>query len=322
MDVSDLFHAPPRIDEDGLLHLAKTTEARPNQDQTTDAFSEKWDQYAKEDANEQNKLVTFQRRWFCTLYGFESEAALKAHLANVSTILDAGAGLGYKAAWLAGLAPHARVIAMDTSDAIRIARDTYGAEHPNIAFVRGDIATTGLTPGCIDLTLCDQVIMHTEDPRETLKELARVTAPAGEVLCYWYARKALPRELVDDYFRANVARYSTEELWELADGLTELGRRLSDLDTRFTAPDIPLLGIKGGEYDIQRFIYWHFLKCFWSPELGEATSRMTNFDWYSPSNAKRFSSEEVSADLTAAGLESVYFHEEEACYSGRFRPVA
>lgn len=46
-------------------------------------------------------------------------------------------------------------------------------------------------------------------------------------------------------------------------------------------------------------IYWNFIKCFWNEELGYDTSVATNFDWYSPSNAKRYS-------------------EEEACYSGRF----
>jgi len=27
----------------------------------------------------------------------------------------------------------------------------------------------------------------------------------------------------------------------------------------------PELGIKGGKYDLQRFIYWNFLKCFGTP---------------------------------------------------------
>ena len=38
---------------------------------------------------------------------------------------------------------------------------------------------------------------------------------------------------------------------------------------------------------IQRFIYWNFLKCFWNEQLGKETSLVTNFDWYSPSNARR-----------------------------------
>ena len=104
----------------------------------------------------------------------------------------------------------------------------------------------------------------------------------------------------------------------MSEQLTELGRRLSDLRVSFEAPDIPSLGIKGGQVDVQRFIYWNFLKCFWNPELGRETSVVTNFDWYSPSNAQRFSEAEVRAIVAASGMTERSFHAEEACYSGRF----
>src|SRR5690606_28797986 len=106
--------------------------------------------------------------------------------------------------------------------------------------------------------------------------------------------------------------------WEMSEQLTELGKRLSALQVRIDVPDIPLLGIKGGEMDIQRFIYWNFLKCFWNEELGRDTSLVTNFDWYSPSNARRFSEEEVRSIVAANGMEIVHFHSEEAAHSGRF----
>ena len=83
--------------------------------------------------------------------------------------------------------------------------------------------------------------------------------------------------------------------------------------------DIPLMGIKGGQYDLQRFIYWNFLKCYWNEDMGVETSDMINFDWYSPSNAKRYSEAEYKALIAENNLEIEYFHSEEACYSGRFR---
>ncbi len=81
----------------------------------------------------------------------------------------------------------------------------------------------------------------------------------------------------------------------MSEQLTELGRRLSALKVDIDVPEIPELGIKGGRYDIQRFIYWNFLKCFWNADLGTETSVLTNFDWYSPSNARRFSESEIRA---------------------------
>jgi hypothetical protein len=160
--------------------------------------------------------------------------------------------------------------------------------------------------------------MHTEVPENTFKHLSSITKFNGEFACYVYSKKALPRELIDDYFRKATHEISSEDMWKFSEQLTELGKRLSALNLKFESPDIPLLGIKGGEYDIQRFIYWNFLKCFWKEEWGFNLSKSTNYDWYAPSNAKRFSKDEFIELATKNGLDIFFLHQEEACYSGRF----
>lgn len=104
----------------------------------------------------------------------------------------------------------------------------------------------------------------------------------------------------------------------MSEQLSELGKRLQALKVEFESPAIPLLGIKGGKYDIQRFIYWNFLKCFYNEELGWDTSVVTNFDWYSPSNAKRYTQEEFQQMGVENNLELLHFHAEEACFGARF----
>jgi SAM-dependent methyltransferase len=300
----------------GNFAMRAEISAHATQQQTNEVFSDKWGKYDK--SEEKERLYEFQRAWYLKLYGFESQDALRHYLARCKVIFDAGCGLGYKAAWFAQLAPHALVVGMDFSDAARQAAHNYSAL-PNLVFIQGDIAATGFCDGGVDYASCDQVIMHTESPEKTFAELARITSRArGEVACYFYAKKALPRELLDDYFRTQCRNLERSQLWSMAEQLTELGRRLSALNVEFDAPDIPELGIKAGRYDIQRFIYWNFLKCFWNPELGHDTSVITNFDWYSPSNARRFSEQEVRAIAQANGLAPSFFHAEEACYSGRF----
>lgn len=279
-------------------------------------FSDKWKRYER--SAEKERLYEFQRKWYLQLYGFADENALATHLSGCRVIFDAGCGLGYKAAWFARLAPKALVIGMDFSEAAAQAARIY--HHiTNLVFVQGDIAQTGFTAGSVDYVSCDQVIMHTEDPERTFSELCRVARTAGgQVACYFYAKKALPRELLDNHFRQKCKELTREELWTMSEQLTELGRRLKELNCSFDAPEIPGLGIKGGRIDVQRFIYWNFLKCFWNPELGRETSVVTNFDWYSPSNARRFSPEEVRRLVNDNGLSEVFFNAEEACYSGRF----
>lgn len=306
--------APALVLQNNFAVLASGSE-HANQQQTNEAFSEKWERY--EHSEEKERLYEFQRRWYLKLYGFADEEALRAKLAGFSVIFDAGCGLGYKAAWFAMLAPHALVIGMDFSDAARQAAEIY-SDVPNLVFVRGDIADTGFVAGSVDYVSCDQVIMHTEDPERTFTELTRIASREGEVACYFYAKKALPRELLDDYFRTHCREVTSDQLWEMSEQLTELGRRLSALNVSIDAPDIPLLGIKGGPIDIQRFVYWNFLKCFWNEELGKETSIVTNFDWYSPSNARRFSEAEVRGIVEANAMKVVSFHVEEAAYSGRF----
>lgn len=290
------------------------------QQQTNEVFSDKWGKYAN--SAEKERLYDFQRAWFLELYGFGTEQSLRDYLARCRVVFDAGCGLGYKTAWFAELAPHALVIGMDFSEAVRQAAVSY-AHLPNILFMQGDIAATDFRDGAVDFANCDQVIMHTENPEKTFAELVRIVSPGGgEIACYFYARKALPRELLDDYFRVHCQKLGREELWAMSEQLTELGRRLSGLGVEFDAPDIPALGIKGGRYDVQRFIYWNFLKCFWNGDLGRETSVITNFDWYSPSNARRFSEEEVRALARDNGVTARFFHAEDACYSGRFaRPL-
>ena len=301
------------ININGNFIYLKNKSIHKNQQQTNDSFSEKWTEYEK--TSEKEKLYDMQKEWYLKLYGFDSENDLAKFLSSKKYIFDAGCGLGYKAKWFADLAPNSVVIGMDFSDACLIASKNY-KDTKNLFFIKGDIAKTPFLDNSIDYVSCDQVIMHTEVPEDTFKELTRVTKK--EFSCYVYAKKALPRELLDEHFRTYCKDLSTDELWDMSNKLTQLGKTLSDLNIQIDVPDIPQLDIKGGKYDLQRFIYWNFLKCFWSEELGEETSIATNFDWYSPSNAKRYSEEEYKKMIDNNGLSIQYFHSEEACYSGRF----
>jgi SAM-dependent methyltransferase len=304
-----------RLSVHGNFAVRSDSSNHVRQQHTNEAFSDKWGKY--EASPDKERLYEYQREWYLKLYGFGTEESLATFLKDKQVIMDAGSGLGFKAAWLARLAPHALVVGMDFSDAAAQAARTY-AEVSNLFFIQGDIADTGLPDGCVDYTSCDQVIQHTENPERTFAELARVTSSCGEFACYFYAKKALPRELLDEHFRTESMRLSRHDLWVMSSQLTELGKRLSELQATIDAPDIPALGIKGGRYDIQRFIYWNFLKCFWNPHLGVETSTLTNFDWYSPSNARRFSEQEVQAIVNANAMDVTFFHAEDACYSGRF----
>ncbi len=313
--INNIFINKPNIVNG--VYIITSDSIDDNQNQTNSVFSEKWEEYDKEEISEQKKLFEFQKKWYLDLYGFESEVKFKDFLNSKDLILDAGCGLGYKAKWFAELSPKTQVIGMDFSDSIFYAQKRYN-DIANLFFVKGDIADTKYKDSSFDFVSCDQVIHHTEDPFKTMQELTRILKPKNQIALYVYAKKALPRELLDEFFRKETKKISSDEMWKLSSQLTDLGKTLSDLKVNIEVPDMPLLNIKGGVYDIQRFIYWNFIKCFWNEDLGYKTSVSTNFDWYAPSNAERYSKDEFLDMINKSGLSVSFLHSEEACHSGIF----
>lgn len=289
-----------------------------NQLQTKDAFSKKWSMSDYENIDF-TKALEFQKNWYLSLYGFESEKELMRYLRPCKLILDAGSGHGGKAAWFAQLSPSTTIVATDISDSI-IAASEYYKHYDNMLFIQCDIAEMSFFPNnYFDYVSCDQVIHHTKEPPKTFKELVRVARINHDISCYVYRKKALPRELLDDYFREFSKQLTHDEIMELSKELTELGRILSKIIKVIEFPSIPLLGIEGGKMTVQRFLYWNFIKCYWNKDLGKDTSILTNYDWYSPSQAFRYTKQEFLDWIEQESLDKVHFHSEQACYSGRFK---
>lgn len=284
---------------------------------TMEAFDRKWEEFNPSG----EALETFHKyaeQQYLINYGFGNEKEFAEYLSDKQRILDAGCGLGHKAAFFARLSPNSQVVGVDYALS-SLRKASMIDEYTNLTFLREDISSMSFSDETFDYVSCDQVIHHTPDPAKTLSELRRVTVPSGEIALYVYRKKALPRELLDDHFR-NVD-LTHEEYMELSSQLTKLGKILSDLDIEIDVPDIPLLGIRGGKQDIQRFIYWNFLKCYWNNTLGYDTSVITNYDWYSPEHAYRYSIDEFVKMTQDCNLETLSFYYDEASICGRFRKI-
>jgi SAM-dependent methyltransferase len=298
------------------VHVAPVDLTSENEQHTNAAFSEKWLRL-EQAADDEEAWKQFQFRWYLACYGYSNEAELAANLSSRRVILDAGCGPGYKAAWFARLSPNSLVVAMDLSDSVYVASERYAAI-PNLIFVKGDLADTPFHSAVIDFISCDQVLHHTNDPPATVREFHRILAPDGLLNTYVYAKKSLPRELLDEHLREYAKQLTSDQIWEMSDQLTRLGRTLAELNMTLDIPDIPTLGIRGGKQDLQRFIYWNFIKCFWNPDHGFEASKLINYDWYSPSTAYRYSMDEFKRILTDAGFTPQYLRSEEACHTGKF----
>ena len=299
----------------GVFRQVAVGQTESKTDANQGAFGEKWKKVVGQD--DLAAWESFHQAWYLELYGFKDEEALRSFVTKQKVILDAGAGYGFKSAYLASLSPSTLVVSMDLSESIYLAAERYG-DVENLIFVRGDIANTPLPDGSVDFVSCDQVLHHTIDPAATLAEFNRVLTEGGHAALYVYAKKALPRELLDEHFISGRAGLDHETLWDMSRKLTELGRLLDETKLELDFPDIPELGVVGGRQSLQRFIYYNFIKCFWNEDMGFDASVSTNFDWYAPSIAYRYSRVEFEELARNAGFHTAYLHSEKACHSGMF----
>jgi hypothetical protein len=95
--------------------------------------------------------------------------------------------------------------------------------------------------------------------------------------------------------------------------LTKLGKVIGDLNIEIAiGEDIPLLDIPKGTYNLQRFLYWFFIKMYYDKTLSLEEMNHVNFDWYRPLICHRFEPEQVEAWLHELKLQKLRFVAEES----------
>jgi SAM-dependent methyltransferase len=155
--------------------------------------------------------------------------------------------------------------------------------------ILGDLSDLGL----FDIIYCQEVLHHTADPQKAFSNLCRILARNGEIAIYVYKKKAPIREFVDDFVRSHISGLPYDQAIETCRQITELGKVLSEKNIKIEVPTVDALEITRGEYDLQRFIYHFFMKCFWNPDLSREDNEAINYDWYHPQLCSRHTVEEI-----------------------------
>jgi len=279
---------------------------------TEDAFSSKWRNFNKTYHNK--KWIDGQKKWFLERFGWKSISKLNDFLKTRSKILDAGTGVG-NSAKLFSSNSKAQVFAIDASESIEFAYKKYGKTQ-NIHFLQADIRKLPFKNNFFDFICSDQVLHHTKDTESSFKKLSKLLTKKGVISIYVYRKKGPLREFADDHIRESTIKMTEKQCMEFSENMALLGKSLSQLKKKIVIKeDIPLLKIKAGTYDVQRFLYWNFLKCWWSPDVPFAQSVATNFDWYYPKFAYRHSEKEVRKWFKDIKLKIIHFNEIESGFS-------
>lgn len=313
-DAADGTHGKPYPIREGIpSFVSEDVKA----DQTVKSFGDKWDQhrYYREHTRR------FYTDWYLARFGFGTIENLKSFLKDQRYVLDAGTGAGRDAANFADQSVSDTVVFGADTAWHALSNAAAQPDRPNVQLVHADINRLPFPDGFFDFINCDQVIHHTPDPRKTFENLKKKLRTGGQIATYVYRKKSVIREFVDDYIRDRIKDESFEKALELCEAITKMGKAFSDLKAKVTLEeDIPILGIQKGTYDVQRFLHWNVMKCFWNDEFDFYTNNVVNADWYHPVYCFRYTPEEFR-EWFASGWEILAWDEQEAGISCRARKV-
>ncbi len=271
---------------------------------TANSFKEKW---------EQNKRLAFEETlregsdifsWILQRNGFGSPEELIEYLKDKRRVLDAGCGNGRVTALLRRYCPATtEIVGIDlvSSEIARENLEAFGLSD-HVSFFKKDLLGNLEDLGRFDFIYCQEVLHHTSRPERALQNLSSLLSRGGEIAIYVYRKKAPVREFVDDYVRSKITGLPYEEAVRTCNQITEFGRALTQQQITIRVPEVAILEIEEGEYDLQRLIYHFFMKCFWNPNLTFEENVAINYDWYHPKVATRHSLEEVREWFRRSGL--------------------
>lgn len=281
-----------------VLHATQARAAASEQAKTNETFSDKWTRFKNYGLEPQHQ--EFLYGWFMKKFNLGSLEELKAFHAKRKRILECGPGSGFNARFMAEQTA-GEVFALDISAA---AMTTFGntRDLPNCTVVQADLMEAPFPDDYFDFIIADGVLHHTPDTRLAMEALYRKLEPGGQFFFYVYRKMGASRVFADEHIRKNFMPLSPDECYAACEGITELGRELSRLNAKITLEKpIPVLGIPAGTHDVQRLIYYNFLKCFWNEAFDYETNNMVNFDWYHPHNAWQHTQDEVEGWLRDLG---------------------
>lgn len=300
----------------GIPRFVEANDA--GQEQTGESFGYKW---RRQGTFDEPETIAWARTWLLERYGFADASDLRRHFAAAGRVLDAGCGSGYSAAlwlepgWSGG--SDSVWFGVDYSEAVDVARERLGHVE-NTHFIQADVNHLPFAGGSFGAAFSEGVLHHTPSTEHAFESVAASVRAGGELLVYVYRRKGPIREFSDDFLRDELAPLPPDEALERMRPLTELARALARLDGHVIVHrDVPELGIEAGEYPVQRFVYWHFLKAFWNDAFTFEANNLVNFDWYHPRYAHRHTENDLRAWCSRLGLEVTRLDAQESGFTLR-----
>lgn len=293
---------------DGIPNFVNNVKNQ-EQEQVQKSFGDKWTKsdFGQNDTEFNEKI----KNLYLEMMGLSEDDLL---IFMNKTVLDVGIGSGSSARlW----APQAKEFhGIDLSKAVYRAKTALQTSVTHPILSQADLNFLPYKDESFDVIVSNGVFHHTPNTKLALKNVLKKLKSGGMCLFYIYKKKSPIREFSDDYVRSKIADLPYELAWKEMEQITNFAKSLHEQSIQINVPnDIEILGIKKGEYDLQRFIYQYFFKCFWNESWGYEYSNLVNFDWYHPKFAWRHTENEIKSWCNEFHLNIQYLKEGESGYS-------
>ncbi|RDX35490.1 class I SAM-dependent methyltransferase [Arcobacter sp. HD9-500m-PIT-SAG03] len=278
----------------------KTENIKEDVVQTTEAFAWQWH---NSEMGHNKGSKTYSKQLFLDRYGV-SEDELIEYVSN-KIVYDPAIGSGRVEYIFAKYAKE--IYSTDLSNAVYKAKENLDNHFNNINYFKGNLINPPFKNDSFDVVICHAILQHTGNTFEGIKSLTNTLKEDGIIFFDVYRKAAPIRDFTDDFIRSLVSNLPPQEAWDKLIPITKLAQDLYN-QTIIIDKDIKELEIKAGEYNLQRFIYYKFLKTFWNDNMSFEDNHMVVFDWYYPKVSERYTVEEVKSWLEKLNLEVIKFH--------------
>ncbi|MBN2406716.1 MAG: methyltransferase domain-containing protein [Elusimicrobia bacterium] len=271
--------------------------------QTARSFASKWcSKLCEADKNKGDSRA----EQFLAMLGVGSRDQLRDIFRDGMNCLNAGCGLAWSE-YMFNDNPKVNRFAVDISRSVDVGYERT-RDLDNVFIGQADLFGLPFKKEFFDIIYSDGVLHHTGDAVRAFNDLSGYLKPGGIMGIYIYCVKPFLRELADRELREVTTRMSFEECLDFSEKIALLGRSLQRIKEPLVIDeDIPLMNIKKGEYDLQKFIYDHFVKCYYNDYQGMDMSVITNVDWYHPKYATHHTREEVAGWFETNGFGDIKF---------------
>ena len=298
-EVYPVINGVPRFVSSDLYK--EITETSTDEVRTGRSFGDKWceKRYDLLGSDEADRRALEEQ--FIAMAGCASIKELGELISNAGATLNAGCGVAWSE-YLFNVNPHTERHCVDLSLAVETARAST-KDMDNVTVSQASILELPYPDETFDVAYSCGVVHHTPDPKGAFLEIGRTVKKGGLLGIYIYNIKPFIRELADKEIRKKTTTMNYAECMDFSKKMTMLGKAFKKIDAKITIDEnIDILGMKKGEYDLQKFIYDHFIKCWYNPTQDEEYADLVNQDWYHPHYASHHTEEEVTAWFKEAGF--------------------